>query len=93
MKVKKSLEKLTNNLDKEELKLLFGNESKIKIRSISYSTNKKSYVIDASVLVSNLDESIDAYPEGLNFIIEKSWKYMMYEEKPIIISSINLMNE
>lgn len=90
--MKKSLEKISNNLDKEELKLLFGEECKIKIRSISYSTNKKSYVIDASVLVSNLDESIDAYPEGLNFIIEKSWKYMMYEEKPIIISSINLIN-
>jgi len=85
------LEHLLNNIRKEELNLLFGEGSKINVDSISYSTNNKTYVIHSTVFVTDIEESIQSFPDGLDFLITESWKYTGFNNELTIINSIDII--
>jgi hypothetical protein len=73
--MRKMLEHLINVTQKDEMELMFGKGSKIVIESISYSTNAKSYVIHSKVFATEIDDSVDVFPTGLNMLIDEGWKY------------------
>jgi len=73
--MKKMLEHLINIIQKDEMELMFGKGSNIVIESISYSTNAKSYVIHSKVFATEIDDSVDVFPTGLNMLIDEGWKY------------------
>jgi len=89
--MKEMLEHLLNNIRKEELNLLFGEGSKINVDSISYSTNNKTYVIHSTVFVTDIEESIQSFPDGLDFLITESWKYTGFNNELTIINSIDII--
>jgi len=88
--MKKMLEFLINKHHKEELSLLFGERSYLKIQNITWSTNSKNYVIHTKLLVDDVEKSVEAYPEGADFLITESLKFIGLETDPVIINSIEL---
>lgn len=89
--MKKMLEHLINVVQKKELELLFGKDSKVIVESISYSTNNKSYVIHTKVFATNIDDYQDIFPTGLNMLVEESWKYTGINEKITTINSLDVI--
>jgi hypothetical protein len=73
--MKRMLEHLINVIQKEEMELMFGKGSKIVVESISYSTNAKSYVVHSKVFATEVNDSVDIFPTGLNMLIDEGWKY------------------
>ena len=70
---------------------MFGVGSKVIIESITYSTNAKKYVIHTKVIATNIDDSIDIFPTGLNMLIEESWKYTGVNDKITIVNSLDVI--
>ena len=87
------LESWINKNLREEKKLLFGENSEIKIEGIRWSTQQKKYVISCKLYVNEIEESTEAYPEGLNFLITEGLKFIGLEKEPIIINSIDMLDK
>ena len=90
--MKKAFEILINNLKKDEKNLLFGENSKIVVNNLRYSTNSKKFFLDCKVLVKDPELLKEAYPDGLNYLIEKSWSMMGFEQQLDIISSFDVFD-
>lgn len=88
--MKKSIESLINRLHKEDFKLLFGSDSKIKVENILWSTNQKKYVIYVKLYVEDPEKHIDAYPEGVEYLVSESWKFLGMKKEQITICSIDI---
>lgn len=85
------LENFTNTHFEKELDYLFGDESKIVINNIKYLSHKKSYLIDVTINVTDIDYSVESYPVGLEHFISESCKLLkLYGETPVIVTSIKL---
>lgn len=82
------IEDMSNFMFEDEIDLLYGAGSKIKINHCYWSHSKKSYVIDTTLNVTLIREAIDAFPMGLEYIIEESWRFLGVPHRIIIISSI-----
>jgi hypothetical protein len=85
------MEILLNKVFKSDLELLFGKGSYVIINYCKYSTNNLSFVIDCKVLVSDIELSKDVYPSGLILLVEESWKYVGYDFKISVITSIDIV--
>jgi hypothetical protein len=100
--MKKMMEHLINVIQKEDLEIMFGKGSDVKISSINYSTNKKQFIIHSTlnatynntikeIVVDNISESLDFYPTGLNMLIQESWKYFGIETEITIINKLDIV--
>lgn len=89
--MKKLLEKYINRHYKEELKLLFGEDSYVKIENIIWSTNEKKYVVNSKLYVKEINDSIEAFPEGLDYLINEGWKIIGDANKPVMINTIDVI--
>ena len=76
----------------DEKNLLFGENSKIVVNNLRYSTNSKKFFLDCKVLVKDPELLKEAYPDGLNYLIEKSWSMMGFEQQLDIISSFDVFD-
>ena len=89
--MKRSFEKVINHLNEPEKTLLFGEDSKIKVNNIFYSTNKKKYVIDCKLFLDDPKLLTNAYPDGLYYLISDSWKLMGFNDGVEVISAGDLL--
>jgi hypothetical protein len=89
--MKEMMEHLINTIQKEELELLFGECSNVKIDSISYSTNNKTYVIHSTVFVTNLEDSVQSFPDGVDYLITEGWKYTGINNDLTIVNRIDIL--
>ena len=89
--MKLMLEHLMNKIQREELELLFGKGSQIRIDSVSYSTNNKNYVIHSTVLVDNIEESVESFPNGLDYIINEGWKFTGLDKNITLVNRIDIL--
>lgn len=91
--MKKSLNVLFNKLLDEELETMFGKQYNIKINSFFYSTQKKSFVVDITLICKNCkDDDIELfYPTGLDYIVEECWKFIGVDKPLAVISSIEFV--
>lgn len=89
--MRKMLEHLVNVVQKKDLELLFGTNSKIIVESINYSTNKKTYVIHTKILATEIDDSVDVFPEGINILMENGWKFTGIDEKITLVNKLDLL--
>jgi hypothetical protein len=90
--MKKGFELLVNGLLKEELVLLFGDNSFIKINGpIKYSTNAKLFVISCTLYSSEVELCEESYPHGLQYIIDEAWKYMGIDSDITVVTSLDIL--
>lgn len=86
--MKEYYEKYLNRLYKKDIDLLFGEDSKISITELSYSTSLKQISVSAKLIPTNYDFAIEIFPEGLEMIIQESWKFTGIELDLMLTSSI-----
>lgn len=88
---KNLLENFTNIHFQKELSYLFGDDSQVKINDIKYLTQKKNFLIDVTINVTDVEHSSESYPHGVEYYISESCKVIkFFGDSPIIISSIKL---
>jgi len=90
--MKKSISVITNKLFKEEIELLYGKGSHVKINNVTYSTNKKNYLIDCVLFISDLELYKESQIDGVKYIIENTWEHTGYNEyKPMLLVSVEII--
>lgn len=96
------IEHLINKIQKEDLEIMFGKGSNVIIDSVTYSTNKKQFVIHSTLNATYYDivtevfdegeiHNMDMYPAGLNVLIQEGWKYIGINKNITIINRINII--
>ena len=88
--MKRCIEVLLNKVFKSDLELLFGVGSYVIINYCKYSTNNLSFVIDCKVMVSDIELTKEVYPDGLILLVEESWKFIGFNEKISVVTSIDI---
>jgi len=86
--IKEFYEKYLNKLYQKDITILFGENSKIIIDNLGYSTNLKQVHMSAKLIPTNMDFAIEIFPEGLEMIIQESWKFTGIESDIVLTSSI-----
>lgn len=87
--IKEFYERYLNKLYQRDIAILFGENSKIIIDDIGYSTNLKQVHMSAKLIPTNMDFAVEIFPEGLEMIIQESWKFTGIESDIILTSSID----
>ena len=86
MRKKKFLQRILDTTLKITIKKTFGEKSYIKVSNISYVRSKDSHVINVTLYLDDLENSISLYPDGLELIVKQGWD-AIGDKKPIIIQS------
>ena len=86
MKKKKFLQRILDTKLKSTIKKTFGEKSYVKVSNISYVRSKDSHIINVTLYLDDVENSIDLYPDGLELIIKQGWD-VIGDKKPIIIQS------
>jgi hypothetical protein len=91
--MKKFFDVLLNKVFKHQLELLYGTGASVKINNVIYSTNSKSYVLDCTLTIGDIQDYNDEdllIQEGINYLVTESWVYSGYRDKEIsILLTIN----
>jgi hypothetical protein len=88
--MKRHLELILNKVLKEQKDLLYGNDSKIVVDRLDWSDNKKSFLINITIFTSNIEESVEAHPDGINYLVDCGWPILGRRGKKIVISSLDV---
>jgi len=92
--MKKPLSAIINKVYKEELSLLYGEGTHVKVNSVIYSTNKKNYIIDCVLYVGDLSLFQETQLNGLNYLVEESWQYIdLKHNKPLLLTSLDITQD
>ena len=86
MKKKKFLQRILDTKLKSTIKKTFGEKSYVKVSNISYVRSKDGHIINVTLYLDDVENSIDLYPDGLELIIKQGWD-VVGDKKPIIIQS------
>jgi hypothetical protein len=86
MKKKKFLQRILDTKLKSTVKKTFGEKSYVKVSNISYVRSKDSHIINVTLYLDDVENSIDLYPDGLELLIKQGWD-VVGNKKPIIIQS------
>lgn len=80
--MKKAMNFLINRMKKDELYLLFGENTKIKVNHFNFLTNKKVHHIDCKLYVGtfNEEEFLFLYPDAVHSVIYEVWNFLGYFE-------------
>jgi hypothetical protein len=83
---------LLNRMYKSDLELLYGVGANIIVNNVIYSTNRKCYVVDVKLILGDTtyDDMTDLYSDGLNYLIEQSWKWSGIKKKISIIFTLDI---
>lgn len=92
--MKKALEVLLNKIFKQDLEVLYGDGCYVKINEIKFSEYQKLYLIDCVLMINDnciMEELPDTYPDGLNYLINESWKFICVPEKTKLLTRIDVI--
>jgi hypothetical protein len=81
------LEKMINKLHKNNLSILYGDGSYVKINEIKLLTSTNNYQVDCRVFVTDPEKSVDNFPDGISYIIEDCWKLCGMEFEGVMVLS------
>lgn len=87
----KPLERIINKGFRNEMNILFGENSKVIIKRMDYITNDNSVSIHASLFVTDIEKSMEVYPDGLKMLIQDGWKLFCLESPMHITTSIDVL--
>ena len=90
MKKRQLLQKVINHSLKNQLTLMFGEESYISIDVLDYIRSKKCYLVHARLYITNIEEGMDLFPDGVNMLINLGWKVIGKGQPLLILPSIDV---
>lgn len=86
--IKNFYERYLNKLYQKDIDILFGENSKIIIDDLGYSSNLKQIHMSAKLIPTNVDFAVEIFPDGLEMIIQESWKFTGIESDIVLTSSM-----
>jgi hypothetical protein len=92
--MKKAMEVLLNRVFKNDLEILYGEGSHVIIKRIYLSEYHKLYIIDCVLMLSDdcpTEELPETYPDGLNYLVNESWKFIVVPEKTKLLSTVEFI--
>jgi len=87
----KPLERIINKGFRRDMDLLFGEGSKVDIRRMDFITSDKSVSIHVKLKVTDVEKSMEVYPEGLRMLIMDGWKMFCLDSPVHITTSIDVL--
>ena len=90
MKRKNLLEKVINQSLKKDINLMFGEGSYISIDVLDYIRSKKCYLVHARLYITNIEEGMDLFPDGVNMLINLGWKVIGKGQPLLILPSVDV---
>ena len=80
------LQKILDTQLKTKIVETFGNGSYVKISNLTYVKSLDRYIINVTLYIGDIENSIELYPDGLEVIIKMAW-VAVGDGKPIAVSS------
>ena len=90
--MERHLEIILNRVLKEYKDLLYGENSKILVERVEWVLSKKSYIINIKILTNNIEESVEAHPDGINYLVSVGWPILGRKSNTIVVSSIDIID-
>ncbi len=84
MKKRQLLQRVINHSLKNQLTLMYGEGSYISIDLLDYIRSKKSYLVHAKLYLTDVEDGMKLYPEGVHMLINLGWK-VVGQGKPLMI--------
>ena len=89
--LKLTFEKILNGFNKNEIPILFGENSRLDVESLEYSTTQKQFVAHIKVLTTNINEGVEAYTAGgLDVLAQKAWNFMSIRFGLVVVGRIDI---
>lgn len=88
--MKKHLELILNKVLKEQKDILYGSNSEIVVTNIDWIRSKKSHMITIIIYTDAIEESVEAHPGGINFLVQIGWPILGRGTNPIVMSSLDV---
>lgn len=89
-RLKKSLTTILNKILIIQKDLLYGEDSEIVVNRVEWVRSKKTYIINVTILTTNVEESVEIHPDGIDYLINCGWPILGRDCKPIIVSSLDV---
>lgn len=84
------LEIILNKVLKEHKELLYGKDSDIIVERIEWIRSEKCYKINVKILTTEIIDSLEIHPDGINTMVDIGWPILGKEKKIIVISSLDV---
>ena len=78
------LQKVINHSLKGQLTLMYGEGSYISIDLLDYIRSKKSYMVHARLYLTNIEDGMLLYPDGVHMLVNLGWK-VIGKGKPLMV--------
>jgi hypothetical protein len=88
--MKKHLELILNKVLKEQKDILYGSNSEIVVTNVNWVRSKQSHMITIIIYTDNIEDSVEAHPDGINFLVQTGWPILGRETNPIVVSSLDV---
>ena len=88
--MKKHLELILNKVLKEQKDILYGSNSEIVVTNVNWVRSKQSHMITIIIYTDNIEDSVEAHPDGINFLVQTGWPILGRETNPIVVSSLDI---
>jgi len=73
MKRKKLLQKILNTTLKSQVNKMYGDGSYVTVSNISYIRSKKCHLISVTLYLTDVENGMELFPDGLEIIIKQGW--------------------
>ena len=73
MKRKKLLQKILNTTLKSQINKMYGDGSYVTVSNISYIRSKKCHLISVTLYLTDVENGMGLFPDGLEIIIKQGW--------------------
>ena len=90
MKKRQLLQKVINHSLKNQLTFMFGEGSYISSDFLDDIRSKKCYLVHARLYITNIEEGMDLFPDGVNMLINLGWKVIGKGQPLLILPSIDV---
>ena len=90
MKRKNLLEKVINQSLKKDINLMFGEGSYISIDVLKYVGNKKNYLVHAKLYLTNIEDGMLLYPDGVHMLVNLGWKVIGKGNPLMVLPSVDV---
>jgi len=84
--MKRLLETLINKVFVDDLELMYGKGSHIKVNQVKYCTTNKHFLIDYMLFVSDPVLFEEIYLGGVEMLMSESWDWTGLDEKRILFT-------
>lgn len=89
---KELIEKIINRSLKLTMESYFGDGSYVKVTNLQYIKSKDNFLVSITVYVTDVENSSDFFPDGLEILVSLAWKVLSRNKTIITTSSIEYVN-